>query len=438
MPGERATVLQKSQIGPEVTPGVAVAAPTVLGATSITINSEGAVDMFGPQGQKFDTIAALGKEWCSLAISGKGSYADMAHLFSGLIKKVTPAQQASSAAYLWTFTPSSSAEDVVQTYTVEQGSLTRAGRAAYGLIGELGLEWSRDGIGVSGSGIAQRYEDDVPMSTSAAYTLTAAGTPPTAGNYTLTYLGQTTAVIAWNATPAVVKAALEVLTTIGVGNIDVTATVATGAGNLSVAANVYKVSFKRALSGAPQTLTGTFTTLTPSASIALGSSVTGAPSTLLSPVPILGNQVSVYMDAASGGLGTTKLLRAFKGSWKYGGRFGPVWPVDAALPSFAAHVELKPAATFSFSLAADDVGMGLLSTLRAGDTKFIRWEAVGPIIASTYAYRLRIDMALKISNVLKFEDADGIYQVGVEGTIVYDSGWGKSFEASVQSAQVTL
>jgi hypothetical protein len=52
----------------------------------------------------------------------------------------------------------------------------------------------------------------------------------TAGNFTLTVGGQTTASIAWNATAAVIKAAVELLSTVGAGKATVTGTAATGAG----------------------------------------------------------------------------------------------------------------------------------------------------------------------------------------------------------------
>lgn len=438
---ERASVLQRSQIGPEATPGTAVAATKRLGATSITIQPEGNINRFGPVGSKFDTIAAIGKEWASLGIEGYGSYSDLVYLLAGLIRNVTPAQQGGSAAYLWTFTPQAAAEDIVKTFTVEQGSVgagSRATRAPYGLFNSLRLAWNREGVNVTGDGMAQRIQDDVALSTSAAYTLTANASPPTAGTFTLTYSAQTTAGINWNATPAQVKAALEALTTIGAGNVDVVATVAAGGGTLAVGNNVYTVTFKRALASAPQTLTGTFTSLTASGSIVLASSVTGVAPTLIAPVPILGNQVSVYMDDTSGGLGTTKLLRCFGGEWGYSNRFNSVWPVNAAIPSYDAHVEVKPEAMFSMKLAADDVGMGLLTTMRAGTTKFVRWEAVGDIIASTFAYRARIDMALKVTDVFKYEDTDGIYQVGFNFGMNEDAGWAKAFEFSVQNAVVTL
>lgn len=438
---ERSSVLQRTQIGPEVTPGTAVPATKRLGATSITIQPEGNINRFGPVGSKFDTIAAIGKEWSSLGIEGYGSYPDLSYLLAGLIRNVTPAQQGGSAAYLWTFTPQAAAEDTVKTFTVEQGSTgagSRATRAPYGLINGLKIAWSREGVQVTGDGMAQRIQDDVALSTSAAYTLTANASPPTAGTFTLTFLGQTTAAIQWNATPAQVQAALELLTTIGAGNVQVVATVAAGGGTLAVGNNVYTVTFKRALAAAPQTLTGTFTALTASGSISLASSVTGVAPALINPIPILGNQISVYMDDTSAGLGTTKLLRCFGGEWTYGNRFSSVWPVNAAIPSFDAHVEVKPEAMFSMKLAADDVGMALLTTMRAGTTKFVRWEAVGDIIASTFSYRARIDMALKVADVFKYEDADGIYQVGFNFAMNEDAGWTRAFEFSVTNAIVAL
>ncbi len=52
-------------------------------------------------------------------------------------------------------------------------------------------------------------------------TVTITGTP-TGGTFTLTFGGQTTAAIAYNATAATVEAALELLSTIGQGNVQVT------------------------------------------------------------------------------------------------------------------------------------------------------------------------------------------------------------------------
>lgn len=438
---ERANVLQRTQIGVETTPGTAVAATKRLGGLSIALQPAGNILNFAPMGSKFDTIAALGREWATLTGQGYASYLDMPYLLAGLIRYAAPAQQGGSAAYLWTATPQATAEDVTKTFTVEQGEVASGGRAsrvAYGQFMGAKWSWDRDGVNVSLQGIARSIEDDVPLSTSATYTLTAGGSPPTVGNFTLTHSGNTTANISFNATAAQVQAALEALASIGTGNVEVEATTAAGAGNLTVAANVYTITFKRALASQAVTLTGTFTALTPSGSIAIAAGTVGAGPTLLTPVPILGKQVSVYMDAAHGNLGTTKLTRVFSGEIGYENRYGPVWPVDAANASFASMVELKPSAMFSMKMAADDVGMGLLTTMRAGDTKYIRWEAEGDIIASTYPYRLRFDMAVKVKDVFKYEDHEGIYAVGFNFSMVEDSGFGKPFEATCMSTNTAL
>lgn len=436
MAGERASVRQRTQLGPEVTPGTAVAATKRLGATTIQIQPAGNINRFAPIGEKFDTLTAIGKEWTGLRINGEGSYRDLAYLLAGLVRDTAPVQQGGTSAYLWTFTPRSSQEDIVQTYTVEQGEVAaggRASRAAYGLIGALTLDWGRERVSTSGEGVAQREEDDVPLSTSATYTLTADSSPPTAGTFTLTHSGNVTAAINFDATPAQVQSALEALASIGAGNVEVEATVAEGAGDLSVADNVYTITFKRALSAQAVTLTGTFTGLTASGSIAIAAGTVGAAPTLIAPSPILGSQVDVYMDGAYDDIGTTKLLRTFKGQWMYNNRFGTLWPVNSSNPSFAAHVELKPEAMFSIDLMADDVGQGLLATMRTGDTKYFRWKATGGLIEGAYNFEAQCDMAAKISGVIEHKDSDGVYQNTVQFTLVDDTDLGYPFRWTVQN-----
>lgn len=438
---ERASVLSRTQLGPEVTPGTAVAATKRLGSTSFDIQPAGNINKFGPVGEKFDTLVAMGKEWSAISFNGEGSYADLSYLLAGVIRSVTPAQQGGSAAYLWSFQPRSAQQDIVQTYTLEKGEVSQGGRASrtkYGLLNSISMEWSRERVAVSGGGLAQLEEDDVALSTSATYTLTAGGSPPTAGTFTLTYSGQTTAAIAFDATPAAVQAALELLSTIGSGNVSVAATVATGTGKLDTAANVYTVTFKRALAAAAQTLTGTFTTLTASGTIAIAAGTVGAAPTLIAPVPILGNQIDIWMDTAYGSLGTTKLTRAFKGKFDYANRFGTIWPLNTAESSFAGHVELKPEASLSLSLMADDVGQALLTTMRDGSTKFFKIRMRGALIASTYYYETILNVAAKISDVIAHKDDEGIFQNDVMFTPINDADLGYPFLWTVQNTLTAL
>lgn len=90
-------------------------------------------------------------------------------------------------------------------------------------------------------------------------TITAASTPATAGNFTLTVNGQTTANIAFNATAAAVQAALELLSSVGVGNVTCVAT--TGA-NLGVANAVVTITYGGTLGGQNLTTSATMAGLT--------------------------------------------------------------------------------------------------------------------------------------------------------------------------------
>jgi hypothetical protein len=102
---------------------------------------------------------------------------------------------------------------------------------------------------------------NIAAGTNAVWTLAFGGTV-TGGTFTVSYGGQTTSAIAYNATAAQVQAALQSLSTIGSGNVTVTG----GPGPTS-----YVVTFVNALGNAPITgvtvnaasLTGTSPTLTP-------------------------------------------------------------------------------------------------------------------------------------------------------------------------------
>lgn len=167
---------------------------------------------------------------------------------------------------------------------------------------------------------------------------------------------------------------------------------------------------------------------------ALEDGITMTSSGVTSPplVPVLPTQVSAYLDDTAANLGTTKLTRLISAEFSLGSRFGPVWVVDAANPSFVNHIETEPDLSATLLLQADSVGMGLLNTLRTGDTKFLRIEAIGGMIGATSTpYTLTLDMAVKISDTGGFSDADGVYAIEFSGLGVNDSTWGKAIEIAL-------
>lgn len=150
-----------------------------------------------------------------------------------------------------------------------------------------------------------------------------------------------------------------------------------------------------------------------------GITLTGSPTELVL-VPIMGAQGSVYLDATSGGLGTTKLGRVLKGTFSFGDRLNPLWVVDAAQASYVGHVESPPNATFKMMIEADATGMAFLANARAGDTRFIRVT----FVSGTYA--LTFDMAAKLGKPDAFSDDNSVYAIGLNWTLVHDGTWGKA------------
>ncbi len=437
---ERATVFQTVQIGVETTPGTAVAATKKLSAIDFQIGPNIETKTYQALGQKFAALVVPTKEWTKLKLSGPITYTELVYLMASALAYAAPAQQGGTAAYKWTSAPDTDGEDTRKTFTVEQGSALRAHKSAGALIAGLELVFSRDGCEVSGDLIGKALTDDIHLSTNAKYTLTAAASPPTTGTFTLTYGGQTTAAIQYDATAAAVETALEALSTIGAGNVEVTATVAAGAGNLSVANNVYTVEFVNALAQAPRTLTGTFTGLTPASSIVLAASVVGVTPTVVALVPVLPTHIDIYMADTQAGLDSADaLLRPLKISWKLSDRDAALFPLATASgTSYAATVEKKPGNEMKLLMEADAEGMALLTTARAGDSKFIRIEAIGDLIASTYYYTLTIDTAVKVTAVSEFKDEDGVFALEWTFSWVHDPTWGKATQVDITNELTAL
>lgn len=152
--------------------------------------------------------------------------------------------------------------------------------------------------------------------------------------------------------------------------------------------------------------------------------------TEIAPFPILGGMVDIYMDATFGALGTTKVLRCLSAVWGIGDRQNTVWPLNSALPSYAAMYENIPSATLTLTLANDATARSLFATYRGAGTKFIRLKATGPTIGTNTAL-LQIDSAVKINDAFSVGDADGLATMDVPFQIVHDSAWGKAVAAQV-------
>jgi len=124
-------------------------------------------------------------------------------------------------------------------------------------------------------------------------------------------------------------------------------------------------------------------------------------------VPIDPNDVSIYVDDSYAALGTTLQERLFAAQWAVTGKYGPIWVINAANPSWASTVELAADATLGMTYAADDEGMAPLVAFENGDTVWVRIEAVGPDIEASQPYLFRADFAAKAEEI-SFDNQDGI------------------------------
>ncbi len=163
--------------------------------------------------------------------------------------------------------------------------------------------------------------------------------------------------------------------------------------------------------------------------------------TSLPQVPIKPGELSVYLDAAHTDLGTTKMTRAISGEIGIESRYGPLWVVDAAQPSFANVIETEPEVSFTLTQMADAQAMATLTAMRGGASRFLRLEAVGPVIyagATTVNYLLRMDFAGQVSDVSPFDDEDGVYAIEWEFGGVHDGAWGRAFRIELINRQASL
>lgn len=168
-----------------------------------------------------------------------------------------------------------------------------------------------------------------------------------------------------------------------------------------------------------------------------GVALTANPTTLAM-TPVLPTQVSVYLDDAAANLGTTKLTRVISVDLEISDRYNPAWFLDAAVNSWAVHVESEPTVTATITMEADAAGMALLTQMRDGASRFLRVQAVGPVLSGAFTNLLRFDVAGKVEDVGDFGDEDGVYTVEWTLRSVYDGTWGNALRATLGNSLAAL
>jgi len=427
----RPSALQTIQIGAEslTARGTAVAALKKLAAMQLSPSLDITTNEHRPSGDLWLSGTSIGNDASSLAVSGGASYQELPYALASIIRDVTPTTPGGGTNTRdWVFAPLANNADEYRSYTVEHGDKRRAARVKHACFTEFGLEFRREGVNLSGAMMAQKYTDDVQMSTNEVQRVTL--TNATGGTFKLTFDAQETGTIAYNAAASAVQAALEALSNIDVGDVVVT----------GVAGGPYDVEFRgqyrqtnvNAMTADGGSLTGT------SPTVAVTTPTPGVAPTQLSLVPVLGNTAKVYMDDTYAGLGTTKLTGAMATGFRIAGRRAPFWTLDADQESWSDTVDTVPSAEGTLMVSADSEGMALLERVRDNETRFFRIETIGRLIEGSLYYRLRIDFAAQVKAPSSLGDQSNVFAAQFPLAAIKDPTWGKPFEISVRNTLTGL
>lgn len=164
---ERSTVSQVVQFGVESTPGTAVAASKRISSLGLTIGPKVDANELLPTGMKYASAQIIGKEWAEAEIEGAPVYPELPYIFASLLSAPTITEtmdgSTHTGAFTYVFDTATFAEDAPKTYTIEQGSSTRAHRVTNALMQEWSMEWDRNEIALGGVMLCAAMEDGITM-----------------------------------------------------------------------------------------------------------------------------------------------------------------------------------------------------------------------------------------------------------------------------------
>jgi hypothetical protein len=171
-----------------------------------------------------------------------------------------------------------------------------------------------------------------------------------------------------------------------------------------------------------------------------GNTLTATPTTIAN-TPVSMNDMSVYLDSSSGGLGGTKLTDAFKVSFKGDKKYDEKWVIDAAETSFDDLVSQKMNPTLSIEAEATSQMRTLYNTLKADNVGnyFFRAQAVGNNIGSGADYTFRLSAAVQMTKAKELRKGNGdVFAFTFDFKIVADTTWDKMWEIYLINAQSAI
>jgi hypothetical protein len=364
-----------------------------------------------PQGEKMNAVSLPVQEWSTGSISGILDYNEIGFVFESVIGTGLHSGGTINQRNIHTYALENRKRSSYKTCSLQRGTDVRAHQNTHLVHDGISVQITPAACQVSGSFFGKALTDGATLATApnAVQTVQVTGTP-TGGTFKLSYRGQETAAIAYNALAAAMVSALEAVPGIGSGNVAV-----------SLASSTYTITFQGALAGTVQPMlrlanNGLTGGTSPSVTIA---QTTAGDYDTMPLVPVVPGHWSIYVADSQAGLAAGKLAAATSGvaaaGFDFGGRHNPYFTLDRAgvqaagnALEFTDTTEVDPKFVANLLVAANSTGMALLSTLRSGATKWVRMEAIGPVIGGTAdTHKFIVEGCVKIADASDFDETDG-------------------------------
>jgi hypothetical protein len=397
-----------TQVGIEATAGTAVPATVRLPTVSFDTQPELVTEQFTAQGYKHSTSSVVHRRMARGTFEGPGDYNSPRYLWDSLVgfaatQPTTPG--GATNARQWILSPKSAGADSnAKTLTLESGvntPIANVQRMTAAKITSWTLTATQDSVRQSGSLIARFPTDGNYLTGNEVQSVTITGTP-TGGTFTLTYSGQTTSGIAYNATAATVQAALEALSNIAVGDVSVTGGPGPGTAFIVEFTGTLGNTNVAAMTASGASLTGGST---PGVTIATAQA--GAAITTLAEKPISREHIDVFIADSwadlDGATGTyTKITDVYEETLTVGEKDDPFFVHNTTYDSYKETVEKEHLVSFMFRTAHNAQSQAFFNSIEANASRFLRWQAVGnEIDTGVNNDTLQWDFTGKITGVAK-------------------------------------
>jgi hypothetical protein len=418
---------QRTLLGLQTSANTPVAATTKLRNSSFSLSPQAEFNENRPEGERITASSTVNKEWTEISMQGQADYNELTYPLAMMFNYAAPS---GTNEKTWTFESDMDCRDISKQFSLWKGDSCVRGDFTHDVQAQSGsLTFARDGITQDFTLIGKQLEKGVSQ-----VQLSITGSP-TGGTFTITYNEHTTTDLTYDDTAADIQAALIALADFTTGDIECLG------GDLPSNTVTILVKNNDIVDADDFSTTDSLSGGTDPASAFADPTETEILLQSIEPA-----DVDIYFADTQAGLDAADAAeRNLQVTFNYNGKITPLFVLNSTYgTSWKEHIETLADIGVSFQVVADSEGEAFFDTMRDGDVKFMRIEAVGAVIGtdmggtSTANYTFSGDFAFLINSAPSFEDADGAYVNTWAGVIADDTTWGKGYSIELINAVASL